>query len=302
MYHFCTISTADHLYKAHALYDSIRALHADCCLHVLIIDGKPSDPPNANIHYYGPDDVKEISPAKKIVSKYGASKDKLRWCLKPLFLRYLLEHKAERVIYVDNDIYFHGDYGFLFDLLGHYDFLLTPHHYPRDPSKNQNWLEANFKVGLYNAGFIGVNSGAVPSLEWWAECCAYRCEKSALRGTFDDQKYLDLIPVMNEKAHIVRHKGCNVAEWNRTVIPRSEKDGKVLLDGQYPLIFIHYTGTTVRGIRDGLEPCLKKSFDAYFANLQKYKSDVTIEQLMDKPTYIHRIKFRIWKAATDWGL
>lgn len=302
MYHFCTITTADHLFKTLSLYDSLRAIHPNVCLHVLCIDEVASAPAEGNVFFYKPSDVAYLPSAATIISKYGTSADKLRWCLKPVFLRYLAENIADKVIYVDNDIYFYDDYAFLFDMLDSHNFLLSPHHYPRDPEKEQNWLEANFKVGLYNAGFVGVNKTAVKSLEWWAGCCAYRCEKNLLRGTFDDQKYLDLIPVIEERAYIVRHKGCNVAEWNRAVIARSELNGKVTLDGKYPLIFAHYNGTTVRAIMEGAEPCLKGSFDIYLENLKKYKPEITTDQLMNHPGLTDQIKYRIWKLATRWGL
>jgi hypothetical protein len=302
MYHFCTITTADHLYKTQALYDSVRSIHAEAYMHVLCIDAVGELPVWESASFYRTSDLRALPAAATILSRYSSSSDKLRWCLKPVFLRYLTAQVADPVIYTDNDIYFYGDYAFLFELLDEYNFLLTPHHYPRDPHRDQNWLEANFKVGLYNAGFIGVNKTAADSLDWWAECCIYRCEKNPLRGTFDDQKYLDLIPVMNEKAHIIRHKGCNVAEWNKAVISRSEKDGQVILDGSYPLIFVHYNGTTVRAIAEGTEPHLKKSFDLYLDMLKKYKPGVQIGQLMNHQSISDQIKYSIWKIATRLGL
>lgn len=302
MYHCCTITTADHLYKTLALYDSLRRVQPDIFLHVLCIDALTEKFPEGNVAVYGPNDLKGLPSAATIISKYSSSKDKLRWSLKPVFLHYLLEQKADKAIYVDNDIYFFSDPAFLFDQLNEYDFLLTPHHYPRDPSRDQNWLEANFRVGLYNAGFIAVNKKAIRDLDWWAACCAYRCEKNALRGTFDDQKYLDLIPVMNERAHIVRHKGCNVAEWNKAVISRTARDGHIYLDEKYPLVFIHFNGSTVRAIEHGEERLLKKSLDAYLENLAKYKREIRAEHLYTMPGLIDRIKYRIWKVATDASL
>ena len=187
MYHCCTITTADHLYKTMALYDSLRAVQPDTFLHVLCIDELKEKLPTGNISLYTIDMLKHLPSAQTIITKYSASKDRLRWSLKPVFLHYLLDAKANKAIYVDNDIYFYSDPAFLFELLEAHDFLLTPHHYPRDPSRDQNWLEANFRVGLYNAGFIGVNKKAIRDLDWWAACCAYRCEKNSLRGIFDDQ-------------------------------------------------------------------------------------------------------------------
>lgn len=302
MYHCCTITTADHLYKTLALYDSLRRVQPDIFLHVLCIDTLTERITEGNIAVYGINDLKTLPSAATIISKYSSSKDKLRWSLKPVFLHYLLEQKIDKVIYLDNDIYFFGDPVFLFDLLDTHDILLTPHHYPRDPSRDQNWLEANFRVGLYNAGFVAVHKNAIRDLDWWAACCAYRCEKNPLRGMFDDQKYLDLIPVMNERAHIVRHKGCNVAEWNKAVINRTERDGHIYLDEKYPLVFIHFNGTTVRAIEQGEEPLLKKSLTSYLENLAKYKPKIKAEHLYTMPGLIDRIKYRIWKVATDASL
>lgn len=302
MYHCCTITTADHLYKTLALYDSLRRVQPDTFLHVLCIDELKEKLPDGNIALYGINELAELSSAATIISKYSSSKDKLRWSLKPVFLHYLLEMKADKFIYLDNDIYFFGDPAFLFELLSEHDFLLTPHHYPRDPSRDQNWLEANFRVGLYNAGFVGASKNAIRDLDWWAACCAYRCEKNPLRGMFDDQKYLDLIPVMNEHAHIVRHKGCNVAEWNKAVISRTEQKGQVYLDETYPLIFVHFNGTTVRAIEQGEEPLLKEPLRIYFENLKKYKSSVSTSQLYSMPGLIEQLKYRIWKVATDSSL
>jgi hypothetical protein len=302
MYHFCTITTADHLYKTLALYDSIMAIDSAAYMHVLCIDALPASLPQGNITFYTPDRLSHIPFAKAIISKYSSSQDKLRWSLKPVFLHYLLDEKTEKAVYADNDMYFFDDYVFLFDLLDTYDFLLTPHHYPRDPTKEQNWLEANFKAGLYNAGFIGVGKTAIPHLQWWAGCCAYRCEKNLLRGTFDDQKYLDLIPVMDDKAHIIRHKGCNVAEWNKATISRSEKNGKIFLDEKYPLVFVHFNGTTIQAIKKGEEPLLKNSLSIYLHNLKQHKQDIKTEDLYRPLSLIDRLKYRIWKIATDASL
>ena len=46
------------------------------------------------------------SEMKLILSKYGSDLDKLRWALKPILLKYLLESKFGKVVYVDNDIFF----------------------------------------------------------------------------------------------------------------------------------------------------------------------------------------------------
>ena len=299
MYHFCTITTHDHLYKTLALADSILCAEPEAHIHVLLIDGEGVTQENMAISFYKLEDLWGQPVFENIATKYKGDRDKLRWSLKPVFLHYLLENKGDKVLYLDNDIYFYSSPRFLFELLADHDILLTPHHYPYDPEHNQNWLEANYRVGLYNAGFIAVNTQAKANMIWWAKCCAYRCEKNALRGTFDDQKYLDLLPIINERTHIVRHKGCNVAEWNRAVVSRSKMpDGKVILGDKYPLVFIHFNNTTVRSISKGEEPALNDIFKTYFDNLKKYKPSLTAERLYVNERWIDDLKYYIWKVAT----
>ncbi len=53
--------------------------------------------------------------AKEVIRKYKG--DKLRWALKPVFTKFLLESGYDQVMYVDNDIYFYSSPDFLFEKL-----------------------------------------------------------------------------------------------------------------------------------------------------------------------------------------
>ncbi len=303
MNHFCTITTYDHLYKVFALRDSLLQYDNNTTLHVLMVDnGKLSVTDNA-IKMYSIADLGNDELVKSIQKKYAVHKDKLRWSLKPSFLKFLLgKSEVDKVIYLDNDLFFYNDYRFLFDHLDDHAFLLTPHYYDRSPEYHQNWLEANFRAGLFNAGFIGVNKNAVNTLQWWAECCLYRCKKSAFRGTFDDQKYLDLIPVMREDAMILRHQGCNVAEWNRFLCLRQVVNGQVLINGVWPIVFIHFNITTIREIMDGTEPLLGDYFNEYMGALRKYKPGIKPGDVYRSPATIDLIKYSVWKFLTVRGI
>ncbi len=302
MFHFCTITTSDHLYKTFALFDSLKEQNSEVCFHLLCIDNDVQIVNRDGLKHYKMSFLSENINTQIIHSKYKADLDKIRWSLKPIFLKSLLKSGIEKVIYLDNDLYFFSNYNFLFDLLDNYNFLLTPHYFSKDSSKSQNWFEANYRVGLFNAGFIGVHKSATEYLDWWASCCAYRCEKSAFRGMYDDQKYLDLMPVINPDAHIVRHKGCNVADWNRSEVKREIRDGQLYLDGQYPLVFIHFNYTTIGSIHNGAELLLKPYFEKYFENLQKYYPHLERRNMFGPSKLIDRIKYKIWKFFTDRNL
>lgn len=293
MKHFCTISTQSHLYKAKALADSLS--NSGSHLHVLIVDALELHPTQSNVSYYS---LKSIQSeiGLKLISKYQKQPDKLRWGLKSVFMMLLLE-SIEQVIYVDNDIWFYNDPSFLFELLNNNDIILTPHFYDTNPQKNQNWLEANFKVGLYNAGFLGANKNAIKALKWWSEACYYNIKKSYWRGLFDDQKYLDLLPIMFDKVIILKHKGCNLAGWNYLWYQLNRNsDQSVLIENKYPLIFIHFAETSlVHFSRE--DNFLNKEYISYINSLKKYNP-----KYINKRSYLKTYTISVYINYIKWKI
>jgi hypothetical protein len=293
----CTISTSSHLFKVQALYDSIRT-HSNVDFYCLLTDRINNTPFPFKVDNLN---VLEGELAQKLKKKYTGNK--LRWACKSLYLDHLLSSGYDKVIYVDNDIFFHGPFDFLFDKLNTSSVLLTPHHYPTDPTRDQNWLEANYKVGLFNAGFIGVNSLAKPMLEWWGNCCLYNIKKSYWRGLFDDQKYLDLVPVLFENVEILNHKGCNIAGWNIINSQRSVSQNKeVIIDNIWPIIFIHYNYYTIKLILDKQDPHLFSYWTFYLNELKRIHP--LYDPRSEKPSlsynlsqYFQYIRYRVAKLA-----
>jgi hypothetical protein len=231
--------------------------------------------------------------------KYSSNKDKIRWSLKPIVMQHLLQ-TYDKVVYVDNDICFFSSPSFIWDELDEKDIILTPQHYLRDPNNNQNWLEANFKIGIYNAGFVAANKNAVEALKWWAGCCLYRCEKSWFRGLFDDQKYLDLMPIVHPNTKILEHKGCNVAGWNVDVCQRTAEDsGSVTINHQWPIVFVHFNGFSIRAILNGDDPLLRSHLNEYFDLLQRNKQGLRVDELWNESTLWDRVKYRAWKLLNS---
>ena len=189
-------------------------------------------------------------------------------------------------------------FSFLFELLSKHSFILTPHHYKSDPNENQNWLEANFRIGLYNAGFVGANKDAIKTLQWWADCCLYRCEKNSFRGLFDDQKYLDIIPIIEESAHIIRHKGRNVAGWNTEICRRQIVNYRVMIDGKFDIVFIHFNENTIREIVRGSDFILFNHYHAYVSALKHYKENLRKREIYFDRRISDRLKLSLWKVLT----
>jgi len=279
----CTISTISHIFKAYALADSLQEFGFR--LNILLVDcedvsniNPPIDVKLYNLEHLGSEQ------GKKLISKYKGNLDKLRWGLKAVFLECLLKENNQ-VIYVDNDIHFFQSPEVYFKELETQSLLLTPHFYPSAADIHQNWLEANFKVGLYNAGFIAVNINGIEALHWWANCCLYNIKKSYWRGLFDDQKYLDLLPILFEKVKLIKQRGANLAGWNY----------KVLQPKNSEVTFIHFAELTMREFSH-LQNEYYVFYQEYLLILKKYN-----KKYQFKPTYISNysivnyIYFLAWK-------
>ena len=268
----CTISTYSHLANTLALKDSIALQYPGLIFNVLITDRDDvSHLTQTNTHFFTLKDINTAFLASAVIKKYGKDKDKLRWCLKPVFLHYLLFSGGySKAIYVDNEIFFFNDFSFLYDSLDQHDVLLCPHWRCSKPGINKDWFLVNFTDGFYNAGFFAANNNASEQLIWWAEACLFKCDKIYRKGLFDDQKYLDFMPVIFEKVDILKHRGCNVAYWNQIENKRTGTGDMVLINDTWKIIFIHFTKELVKSIKNNQDPLLKTYLDTYKQALDKY--------------------------------
>lgn len=299
----CTISTTSHLAKTKVLYDSVRAFFPDIFFNVLITDNVFEEEKNdskTNLKYYRLNDISvNNNLAKSIISKYGGSRDKLRWSLKPVFMNLLLNEGFEKVIYVDNDIYFVNHFDFLFDELNNNNILLSPHWRPDNPFEEPLWFETNFRDGIYNAGFFGANKYAVKSLEWWANACLYKCEKNYRHGLFDDQKYLDMMPVIEPKTRVIHHLGCNIAYWNiKKAIRYNEENELKLPDGNKP-VYIHFADCTIAAILSDEDPLLLPILNEYILKLNEKGFNLNLSLIKSKQKFLARYRYLKWQVLGD---
>ncbi|MGH7263946.1 MAG: hypothetical protein ACREMB_03700 [Candidatus Rokuibacteriota bacterium] len=164
--------------------------------------------------------------------------DLLRWSSKPVLIESLLD-RYDSVLYFDNDIYVVDRYDFLFDDLGSSGALLTPHWRCLLPHDGCEIYAANFWGGLYNAGFVGFSRRGLEPLAWWRAACRHYVGRRT--HYYDDQRYLDVLPTYFDQVKVLRHRGLNVASWNRHLNVRSVRGGRVYINDVYPLVFIHFS-------------------------------------------------------------
>jgi hypothetical protein len=278
---FCTIITYNYIPYALTLFNSISKYNTNIELNVFIADRERLNDINTidNINMYSCEHLCMEGIGSQLHSKYEQqSIDNFRWSMKPVFINYLiLKKKYKKVLYVDPDIYFFNNYHFLFDELNNYDIILSPHWRSSDPHADSNNFHINFSDGFFNGGFIGVNVNGVKAMDWWAMVCYYACEKDISKGLYDDQGYLNLLQIYFDNIGIIRHMGCNVANWNMYECKRTLRgDGTVLINDEYPIVFVHFTSSTIRDILIGIDSHLYPHLDEYTQELLKHNPKLNI--------------------------
>lgn len=237
----CTIIAKNYLASARSLCKSFRAVHPDYQCYVLIVDEfsgyiNPSEEPFEIIT------LKELEfeNLPSLCFKYDVTE--LCTAVKARLLQYLMDtNSVNQLLYLDPDILVTASLDRLYEHLDSRDIVLTPHidtDYPEDGFvPNDGTILYN---GLYNLGFIGVNSSeqARSFLEWWKAKLYSKCVKET--PYFVDQKFVDLVPLLFRNTFIERGVGYNVAYWNLHSRRIShDKEGWQCND--QPLHFFHFS-------------------------------------------------------------
>ncbi len=279
---FGTVIRSCHLNLAKALAASLKNHDADSTLFALVVDGNYTKDSFENIKFLALKDINDPL-LNDVVNKYGQNFDELRWSLKAVLLKELLI-RYNMAIYLDCDVCFFESTDFLFDKLSRSNILLTRHWRPITPPTEdspisyRNQFIYNWTDGQFNAGFVGANEKAIEIIDWWARACLFCCKTDYRMGIYVDQKYLDIIPTHFKNVEILEHQGCNIAEWNLHTLNRELVGTKVLINGIWPIIFIHFTRETIVNILTGVDGALRPYLDHYFTLLgttsEEYFEDI----------------------------
>ncbi len=163
--------------------------------------------------------------------------------VKPYALRHLLDlYGFESVLYLDPDMLLYRDVRDAFPPPGGASVVLTPHLTSPDTKFTHSELEV-LRSGVFNLGFIAVSNCEETRrfLDWWCNRLGDWCRIDAEKGLFVDQRWVDLVPGMFTRVHILRCPSYNIAYWNLHQRPIRVRDGVYQINGKDLAIF-HFSG------------------------------------------------------------
>ncbi|HXM33743.1 MAG TPA: hypothetical protein VN920_01015 [Pyrinomonadaceae bacterium] len=263
----CTIIAKNYVAFARTLAQSFLSFHPDYKFYVLIVDEYAGYINSADecFEIVNLTDL-DIPNLSGFCFKYDVKE--LCTAAKAHLLEYLIREKSvARLIYLDPDILVSASLDGIYDQLGTYDIILTPHldtDYPDDDLLPDDGYI--LRAGQFNLGFIGVNSSenALAFLNWWKPKLFKNCVVDVLHGYFVDQKFIDFVPIFFKNFLIEQDVGYNVAYWNLHSRRISEANGALRCNDGL-LYFFHFSGYDHE--RDGISSHIPGSLARYrFSN------------------------------------
>jgi hypothetical protein len=238
---FCTYFDHNYLSRALVMIESLRRFDPGTPIHVLALSelcatilrelALPNVEviPLATLEEAYPELV-AVKPTRKLIEYY--------FTLSPHLPHYLFARTvADRVTYLDADIWFFTSPQAVLDSLGEASVAITPHRF--------SFTYRNHTMfGLYNVAWITYRRSdeGLACLNAYKADCLEWCYDRLEDGRFGDQKYLDAWPSRYPGLKIITHKGVNLAVWNVQGHVIRLKNNIVTVDDD-PLVFYHYSPT-----------------------------------------------------------
>ncbi len=242
-----TICSNNYLSQAKTLFDSIQKVNPEIKFYVGLLDRFEDLPIEYQQHFESLDiiQVNEVDiPAFDWMNE-NYDIIELNTAIKPFYFQHFFK-SANKVIYLDPDIYCFKSLDHIVYTLDEYNAVLTPHltvPINDDPSKFVVHEKEMLNHGIYNLGFTAIknNEEGQKMVNWWAERLEKQCFHNLCQGLFVDQLWCNLMPIYFDKVKIDKHLGLNMAYWNLYERTLSKKDGHYFVNENTPLIFFHFS-------------------------------------------------------------
>lgn len=256
MHRFCTYCDRGYAARLLCLHASLVAHGEPFVLEVLCLDAETEavvraagEPGLVAIPW---DEVLQADPAYAAVRAQRSAVEFI-FTTTPVLVRHCLarDPAAERITYLDADLYFFGPASAVFAEQGEASVGLVPHRFP-------SHLRERERYGTYNVAWVSFRRdvAGLACLDWWRERCLEWCHDRVEAGRFADQGYLDEFSRRFSGVKILDHPGINAAPWNMAGVTVTA-DGPAVQVGGRPLLFYHFQG--IREVSAGwFEPGLRQ--------------------------------------------
>jgi hypothetical protein len=269
---YCTYFDHNYLPRGLALYHSLQLQAPGARLWVLCLSEACHRALKAlDLPHIVAVPMAEFEAANSDVAATRSSRSLIEYYFtcSPAWMLYVLERNpdAEWTTYLDSDLFFFASPDPIYREMANASFGIIPHRFSRG-------LEDHRRFGLYNVGWVSAaqHADGIAALRWWRERCIEWCYDRVEGDRFADQRYLDRLPDIFAGVHVISHPGANLAPWNVADHRLAWSDGRIEIDGKYPLLFFHFYG-------------VKRSGDYYFNSHRLYRAPFSslIREQLYKP-------------------
>lgn len=229
----------NYLHRAIVFYKSLTTVHSHFILHVFCFD-------EVTYQIFKRLNYKNVVPyhtsefESEELLRVKATKDRLYeyyWAINAsMACKIIREQKTDFVTLADCDLMFFQSPEAIFEEIEGVDVLIQPNNYSFQ-------FETDFvPYGYYctslqcfrnnKNGRDILNSWSNQSLEW--------CSHTPENGKFGEQKYLDTWRIQYRKVREIANVGTNVAPWNIQKYDLSKRDGQLVINNKWPLVYYHF--------------------------------------------------------------
>ncbi len=240
-----TVCTANYLYQALTMGESLKKTNPDYELIIGLVDKLPLTDFKIPYQIIPISEVQEVN-LSGFKGEYTVME--VATACKPVFGLYLFEKypNLEKLIYFDTDLWITDSIAPIEKNLDFYDIIITP-HITQPIDLQEEWNEKQFlNAGLYNTGFVGMKrtENTFKFLNWWKNHLKDFGYYDFCNGMGIDQLCVNFVPIFYDKVLIEYSPAYNLAYWNiheRTVRYTNEK---YIINEKENLMFFHFSGYT----------------------------------------------------------
>ena len=240
-----TVCTANYLYQALTMGESLKKTNPDYELIIGLVDELPV------MDFEIPYQIIQISEVQEVnlagfKGEYTVME--VATACKPVFGLYLFEKyiALEKLIYFDTDLWITDTIQSIEKNLDSYDIIITP-HITQPIDLQEEWNEKQFlNAGLYNTGFVGMkrSENTFKFLNWWKNHLKEYGYYDFCNGMGIDQLCVNFVPIFYDKVLIEYSPAYNLAYWNIHEREVTFENGKYVINRIENLMFFHFSGYT----------------------------------------------------------